>query len=176
MAKKKGKTIGSVANGFILKGLSDEETLAAVLEEFPQAKTTLASIKVYRSNLRREVREGKREPGLEGPPERQRGGLRKERGPMPAQLKEQLRDHAKEKAAALHEERMRQQEQRLKKLGNPSAHRQRLLKRYVARVLSFGTFSLVKSGKRKGELTRPKDAGAKRLAFFEANPISEIFR
>lgn len=171
MAKK----IGEIAIEAILSGQSDEEALTTVLEELPQAKTTLASIKVYRSNLRREVKEGKREPGLEGAPERQRGGLRKERGPMTPELAAHLKQVAQDNAAELHRKHLEQQAERLKKLGNPSAYRARLLRAYVAKVLSFGTFSKVKSGKKKGQLTRPKNAGRDRVAFMDANPISGIF-
>ncbi len=49
-------------------------------------------------------------------------------------------------------------------------YRRGILDRYVAQVLAVGTFTLV-----DGELTRPADAGAKRLAFFEANPIATMF-
>lgn len=46
------KTIGSVAIAAIKDGKSNEEALEAVKAEFPEAKTSLASINWYRNTLR----------------------------------------------------------------------------------------------------------------------------
>lgn len=47
-------TIGAVAEKAIIDGKSNEGTLAAVKENFPQAATSMASISWYRSKLRKE--------------------------------------------------------------------------------------------------------------------------
>lgn len=46
-------------------------------------------------------------------------------------------------------------------------YRRGVLDRYVHKVLSFGTFD--------ADMKRPVDAGARRLAFFEAHPIADMF-
>ena len=117
MAKSKAKkTIGSVACAAILKGVSDEDALAAVKKAFPKASTKLASMKVYRSNLRKEVKEGKREAGKEGPPERQIGGLVRE----PQKMTQEAKDACKETRDTNRDndwaDRMAAQEERLKKM------------------------------------------------------------
>lgn len=48
------RTIGSVAIEAIKAGGSNEDALQAVRGEFPDAKTSLASINWYRNNLRKE--------------------------------------------------------------------------------------------------------------------------
>ena len=57
MGKTKGdkpqkKNIGSVAIAAIRANKTNEEALAAVRKEFPEAKTSLASINWYRNKLR----------------------------------------------------------------------------------------------------------------------------
>lgn len=49
-APKRG--VGTVAIAAIKDGKTNEETLAAVKKEFPEAKTSLASINWYRNKLR----------------------------------------------------------------------------------------------------------------------------
>ena len=56
-APKRG--VGTAAVEAITAGKTNEETLAAVRKEFPDAKTTLASINWYRNKLRSE---GKKVP------------------------------------------------------------------------------------------------------------------
>ncbi len=51
-APKRG--VGTAAAEAILAGKNNEEALAVVLKEFPEAKTSLASINWYRNNLRSE--------------------------------------------------------------------------------------------------------------------------
>ena len=51
-AQKRGR--GTVAIEAIREGKTNEEALAAVLAEFPDAKTSLASINWYRNKLRSE--------------------------------------------------------------------------------------------------------------------------
>lgn len=48
------KTIGNVAEKAILNGMTNQEALEKVLDEFEEAATTLASIAWYRAKLRRE--------------------------------------------------------------------------------------------------------------------------
>ena len=67
--------IGEVACKALEAGASDEEALAEVLKAFPDAATKIASIKWYRSKLRRLAAEGKRKPGKEGASQRRTGGL-----------------------------------------------------------------------------------------------------
>ena len=105
------KNIGQVAMDAILAGASDDEALAAVLEAFPDAATKLNSIKWYRSKLRKDVKEGKREAGKEGAPQRRMGGLVRESGPMSDELKLELKR-------------------------NIIGWRHRMLKRYVGNVLA----------------------------------------
>lgn len=52
MSEENKTTIGSVAVEAIKAGKSNEETLEAVKAEFPEAKTSLASINWYRNKLR----------------------------------------------------------------------------------------------------------------------------
>jgi len=169
------RKIGVIANEAILAGLTDEQALAKVLEELPEAKTTIASVKVYRSVLRRQVKEGKRTAGKEGAPERRRGGIVRSHEMTP-ELDAELKATAARKRVEGYETQRVEQEKRLKATDAESAYRERLLTAYVARVLSVGCFTRVKSGKRKGELTRPKNAGVERLAFMNANPVNELFR
>jgi hypothetical protein len=61
-------------------------------------------------------------------------------------------------------------EQRAAESAMALRYRRGVLGRYVAQVLDCGTFTEV-----DGELVRPADAGAKRLAFFEAHPIADMF-
>ena len=61
-------------------------------------------------------------------------------------------------------------EQRAAESAMALRYRRGVLDRYVHRVLACGTFTEV-----DGELARPADAGAKRLAFFEAHPIADMF-
>lgn len=49
-----GQTIGSLAEGEIKKGLTNEEVLNVVTAKFPHAKTTRDSIAWYRSRMRRD--------------------------------------------------------------------------------------------------------------------------
>lgn len=46
------RRIGTVANEAIRAGKTNDEALDAVLTEFPEAKTSLASINWYRNKLR----------------------------------------------------------------------------------------------------------------------------
>lgn len=50
--KQDKRTIGSVAVEAIREGKTNEEALEAVKAEFPDAKTSLASINWYRNKLR----------------------------------------------------------------------------------------------------------------------------
>lgn len=50
--KKRGR--GDAAMDAIRAGLTNEEALKAVLEEFPDAKTSVASVGWYRNQLRQE--------------------------------------------------------------------------------------------------------------------------
>lgn len=52
--KKPKRGIGTVAMEAILNGASNEEALAAVRKEFPDANTTKASINWYRNKLRKD--------------------------------------------------------------------------------------------------------------------------
>lgn len=49
-----GRTVGTLAEAEIKKGLTNEEVLAKVLAKFPHARTTKESIAWYRSKMRRE--------------------------------------------------------------------------------------------------------------------------
>ncbi|WP_246162991.1 ribbon-helix-helix protein, CopG family [Sphingorhabdus lacus] len=49
-----GRTIGTLAESEIKKGMTNEEVLARVMDKFPHARTTKDSIAWYRSRLRRE--------------------------------------------------------------------------------------------------------------------------
>lgn len=51
MSKKK-RGVGDAAKDAISHGLTNEEALAAVRKEFPDGRTSLASINWYRSKLR----------------------------------------------------------------------------------------------------------------------------
>ncbi len=48
------ETIGEAAKRAITEGATNEETLNAVKEKFPQAATSLASVSWYRSKLRKD--------------------------------------------------------------------------------------------------------------------------
>lgn len=48
----KGPGVGDVAKTLIREGKTNEEVLAAVKEQFPEAKTSMASINWYRNKLR----------------------------------------------------------------------------------------------------------------------------
>ncbi len=48
----KGPGVGDVAKELIRAGKTNEEVLAAVKEQFPDAKTSMASINWYRNKLR----------------------------------------------------------------------------------------------------------------------------
>lgn len=50
--KKRG--VGDVAIEAIRAGKTNEETLAAVKKEFPESKTTMASVNWYRNKLRQD--------------------------------------------------------------------------------------------------------------------------
>ncbi len=52
-AKTKKRGVGDAAMDAIKAGSDNEQALAAVMEEFPEAKTSLASINWYRNNLRK---------------------------------------------------------------------------------------------------------------------------
>lgn len=114
MAKK----IGDVAREALIAGTSDEEALAAVLEEFPEAKTKIASIKWYRSQLRREVKEGKREAGGEGASKRRSSGdTSSGKKEMTPELAATLRENATKRRDEKHAKLLREQEERIKKRG-----------------------------------------------------------
>lgn len=49
-----GRTVGTLAEAEIRRGLTNQEVLGKVLEKFPHARTTKDSIAWYRSRLRRE--------------------------------------------------------------------------------------------------------------------------
>jgi hypothetical protein len=49
-----GGGIGNYARQLIRSGHTSDETLAAVMKRFPDAATTLKSVKWYRSRLRRD--------------------------------------------------------------------------------------------------------------------------
>ncbi len=51
-AKAKKPGVGDAAIKAIKSGMNNEDALAAVLKEFPEAKTSLASINWYRNKLR----------------------------------------------------------------------------------------------------------------------------
>lgn len=109
-------SIGDVARDALIAGASDEKALAAVLEEFPDAKTKIASIKWYRSQLRREVKRGERETAGEGAPQR-RTGLLREHGGMNSELAADLKENARLKRDEAHTKRLRRQEEREEALG-----------------------------------------------------------
>lgn len=112
------KNIGDVAREALAAGTSDEEALAAVLQEFPEAKTKIASIKWYRSQLRREVKEGKREAGGEGESKRRAsGGTSSGKRGMTPELAARLRENATKRRDEKHAKRMREQKEREKKRG-----------------------------------------------------------
>ena len=110
-----------------LKGRTDEQALAAVLEAFPKAKTGTNSIKTYRSQLRRDVKEGKREAGKEGPPERHRVSLgptltgqprrRRSSSPMTPELAARLAETAERKRQASFAKQLEAQQEREQKRG-----------------------------------------------------------
>ena len=50
--KEPKRGVGTAAKESILGGATNEEALAAVKKEFPEAQTTMASINWYRNNLR----------------------------------------------------------------------------------------------------------------------------
>ncbi len=135
VAKHKAKqTIGSVAMDAILNGLSDEETLAAVKKAFPKASTKIASVKVYRSNLRKEVKDGSREAGLEGPPQRKVGGLIRDSNPMTEEAKEACRESRNTAKDDDWADRMQVQKERLKKM-RPNPRRD--YKKWAGAALRF---------------------------------------
>ncbi|KKL59893.1 hypothetical protein LCGC14_2210770 [marine sediment metagenome] len=148
--------IGDVAQDALVAGASDEVALATVLEEFPDAKTKVASIKWYRSQLRRQVKAGDRETAGEGAPQR-RTGIARDRSGMTPQLAADLKENARRRRDELHAERMRRQEERLDVVKGKANRgwRKRTLNHYVRRVLSL--------------------SGAERLAFFEVHPLKDIF-
>lgn len=49
-----GKTVGSLAEAEIKKGLTNQEVLAKVLAKFPHAQTSRESIAWYRSKMRKD--------------------------------------------------------------------------------------------------------------------------
>ena len=51
-AKEKTPGVGDVAKDLIRGGKTNEEVLAAIKEQFPDAKTSMASINWYRNKLR----------------------------------------------------------------------------------------------------------------------------
>jgi hypothetical protein len=57
--KEKKVTIGSVAEEAILQGKTNEEVLETVMKQFPEAKTTPASVNWYRQKLRRDLGKNK---------------------------------------------------------------------------------------------------------------------
>ena len=61
--------------------------------------------------------------------------------------------------------------QRAEESARALRYRRGILDRYVRQVLSYGCFTKGEDG----ELHRPADAGARRLAFFDANPIATMF-
>jgi hypothetical protein len=121
--------IGDVAKKALAEGATDEQALAAVLEAFPKAKTGVNSIKTYRSQLRRDVKEGKREAGKEGPPERHRVSLgptlpgqpcrrrRQGKREMTPELAEQLREAADRKRQERFAKQLEDQRERERKRG-----------------------------------------------------------
>lgn len=48
----KAPGVGEIAKGLIRDGKTNEEVLAAIREQFPEAKTSMASINWYRNKLR----------------------------------------------------------------------------------------------------------------------------
>ena len=56
--KVKAPGVGAVALGLLAKGLSNEEVLAEVKKQFPEAKTQMASINWYRNKARVDGVEG----------------------------------------------------------------------------------------------------------------------
>lgn len=147
--------IGEVAMDAILSGAEDEEALAAVLKAFPEASTKLASIKWYRSKLRREVKEGSRDAGKEGASQRRHGGLIPDKE-MSDETKEFLAENRVIERDSLHAKRMADQEVRLAAMSYEMGWKKRFLSRYVGNVLLL--------------------SGEKRLAFFVDNPVSDIFK
>jgi hypothetical protein len=111
------KKIGDVAREALEAGASDEEALAAVLEEFPEAKTKVASIKWYRSQLRREVKEGKREAGGEGASKRRSVDLSRRHEGMTPELAAKLRENATKRRDEKHAKLLADQEERIKARG-----------------------------------------------------------
>ncbi len=78
-APKRG--VGTVAVEAILAGRTNEEALAACRKEFPEAKTSAASINWYRNKLRRE---GKKVPTARDLKKKdagdKKGGAKKKKG------------------------------------------------------------------------------------------------
>ena len=124
MAKLK---IGDVAKKALAEGATDEQALTAVLKAFPEAKTGTHSIKTYRSQLRRDVKEGRREAGKEGPPERHRVELgpkvpgqprrRRSSGAMTHELAARLAETAERKRQASFAKQLEDQQEREQKRG-----------------------------------------------------------
>jgi hypothetical protein len=117
--------IGDVARDALIAGASDEDALAAVMKEFPEAKTKIASVKWYRSQLRREVKEGKREAGKEGPSRRRTTNLTRGQGMTP-ELAAKLRENATKRRDEKHAKQLKEQREREKARG-PMPDRARLI-------------------------------------------------
>ena len=75
--KQPKRGVGAVATEAILAGKTNEEALEVVKAEFPDAKTSVASINWYRNKLRsegkkvqtaRELKKGKDDKGAKGDP------------------------------------------------------------------------------------------------------------
>jgi len=95
--------IGDVAKKAIVDGASDKEALAAVLEAFPDAKTKIASVKWYRSQLRKQGKIAALAPRTPAAPRS---------GPMSDDLKQKLRDAAAAKKQKIWDERLEAQRKR----------------------------------------------------------------
>lgn len=108
--------IGDVARRALAAGDSNEEALAAVLLEHPGAKTKVASIKWYRSQLRRRARRGEREPGGEGAP-RERCPARRGGGMTP-ELAATLRENAERRVKESHAKFLGEQDKRERERGS----------------------------------------------------------
>ncbi len=112
------KNIGDVARDALAAGASDEEALAAVLREFPDARTKIASIKWYRSQLRRQAKRGEREVGGEGESRRRAsGGTSSGKRGMTSELAARLRENATRRRDEKHAKHMKDQGDREKAKG-----------------------------------------------------------
>lgn len=104
--KEKTPGVGDVAKDLIRGGKTNEEVLAAIKEQFPDAKTSMASINWYRNKLRGDgeevptARELKADAKAEQKAAKAEAKAKKDAEKAEAKVKKAAADKAEKKAAA----------------------------------------------------------------------------